>query len=206
MTSPNTLLKTAFVAILALMLGSCSDNVKELSGSWITGESRLQIDDSGMADCRTTSRLTFTPNADDDRVGDITITTDIAISDALPATDSLSSPYEITVTGQASVSGTYEWVDGSDDEIYISLDPKSLKVKIDPDGVEFVANLISGTESPVVTNIDRTAIATRYKSQVSRVIDKLYSQFTSIDDMDFQKTILSCEINDQDYVLRRVTE
>lgn len=200
----SKIIKSAMIVMGVMAMTSCSDNIGKLAGSWVSGETRLQLDQANLADCRTTSRLVFTPDASDRHTGNIAIATDIVIDDALPPTDSVTAPYEITVVGQASIAGTYHWADDEDDEILISLDPATLQVSIDPKGVEFVADVLNGSESPVVVDIDRTALARNYASQVRRAIHVLYDKYVKIEDMKFEKTIMSCEIDNQDYVFRRV--
>lgn len=204
MKTIGTIFKPVVAMVAVMVMASCSEDVDKLTGSWISGETRLQLDEANLADCRTTSRLTFTPDKNDSRSGKIDIVTDVVIDDALPQVDSLTAPYEITVVGQATISGKYEWAKDEDDEIVVSLDNSTLRIVVDPEGVQLVSHALTQTETPEVVQLNQTALAGFYQRQVKRAIHAVYDRYTKIEDMKFEKTIMSCEIGNQDYIFRRV--
>lgn len=203
MKAIGTTVKSVMALATVTMITSCTEDIDKLAGSWISGETRLQLDEANLADCRTTSKLIFTPDKKDFHSGEINIITDIVIDDALPQVDSLTAPYEITVVGQATISGNYEWIKDKDADIAISLDNSTLKVVVNPDGVQLVSNALAQVETSEETQLNHPALAISYKRQIQRAIHAIYDRYTKIEDMKFEKTIMSCEIGNQDYVFRR---
>lgn len=198
----------ATLSVIAISMTSCDGDERNIEGSWVSGEDRLFLNEKSLADCQVASQFTFTPDENDRSHGTVTINSDITIQDAVKPTaevDSIISEYEITITAQSQISGTYSFSD--DDDVVIALDSKTLNVSIDPEAVKFASNLISGQQSPAVEPIPRKEIADKYTPQVRGALSELYKKYAKLSDIKIKHNILSCEIDengqDRDMTFRR---
>lgn len=189
------------------MLPSCSGDDEKIDGAWVGGEERIFLSEKSIADCQAVSRFTFTPDADNNRKGTVTIVSDITIQDAVAPTDTSYFPdsnYEVSVVGEAMISGNYTFERDEDDDIIISLDPKSLKTSVNPDAVVYAANIVTGQQDPQVEPVPRQELAVRYERQLRAAVSALYEKYHKISDIKITHNIMSCEINDRDYSFRRI--
>ena len=139
-----------------------------------------------------------------DRSGKITITALLDANQPVSSSDSsLMQPYEVSVAATASITGDWTYEDRDDDDIIVSLDPESLKVRVDPDGVTFSQDILTGNERPVLDSLTAAtaAVWTRSLTAAMRVE---FAKYQKISDVKVKKNILSCEIDDRDYSFRRV--
>jgi len=192
----------------SLTLTSCSDD-KYISGQWLSGDSKIFLNDQSLADVDVTSRLTFTPDEKDGRQGVISIVSDVVVRDEISTLDSLDLKYEVTITGQTSISGTYAYEDDEDDEIIIHLDRSTLKTVVNPQAVTYGQNIVTDSLMPQVETLDRKQIATVYQAQIHRAILDDYAKYTKLSDVKISKSLMSCEIkdkdaNERDFTFRRI--
>lgn len=191
------ILNFGIAAVLAAGLVSCSDDDKIL-GEWLGAPTRVNI--GGTADTQVTPRLTFTAGQDASE-GSITIASDIAILDVIPSNDSLVSPYEISVAGTAEIKGTYRVAD--DDEILINLDNASLTVNIPSSAISFDESRFTQRLVPEQIEGHKTQIARRYESRVRHTLGVELLRYSRLDDVKFDKDLLTCEIDDRETMFRR---
>lgn len=192
----------AACTLAAVALTACSDET--IAGQWVGGEQKIYLAERQMADVAVTSRYDFKPSDNDPRKGTITITADGVIRDEVLAVDSLNINYEVTIVGSATVNGTYAYEKGEDDDIDITLDFKTLKVNILPQAVTYGDDLATGQSDPEVQTLDREMVARRYAPMLRKALEEEYGKITHLSDIKIKNTIMSCEINDRDYMFRRI--
>ena len=108
------------------------------------------------------------------------------------------------MAGTASISGRYTTDGDDDDDILVSFDPSSLQVNVDPAGVTFSQNILSGTQQPVLDSLT-TATAERWRVLITPAIREVFNSYRKIDDIKVHHgDIMSCEMNDRDYTFNRV--
>lgn len=191
------ILNLGIAAVLAAGLASCSDDDKIL-GEWLGAPTRVNI--GGTADTQVTPRLTFVAGQDASE-GSVTIASDIAILDVIPSNDSLVSPYEISVAGTAEIKGTYRVAD--DDEILISLDNASLTVNIPSSAIRFDESQFTQRLIPEQIEGRKAEIARRYETRVRHTLGVELLRYSRLDDVKFDKDLLTCEIDDRETMFRR---
>ncbi len=191
------ILNLGIAAVLAVGLASCSDDDKIL-GEWLGAPTRINI--GGTADTQVTPRLTFVAGQDASE-GSVTIASDIAILDVIPSNDSLVSPYEISVSGTAEIKGSYRIAD--DDEILINLDNASLTVNIPSSAISFDESRFTERLIPEQIEGRKTEIARRYETRVRHSLGVELLRYSRLDDVKFDKDLLTCEIDDRETMFRR---
>ncbi len=146
-----------------------------------------------------TSNLTATYSFQRD--GSITASYLVNFTEAMAPTDSLISPYQISVSGTALMEGKWQYVDGEDDEIAIVYDMNTLKVQIDPEAVKMQANVITDQQAPDLDSM-RPALINRY----THLVENYFKQTPTVvwDDVKVKKPILRYEIGHVDYLLQEV--
>lgn len=197
---PLLLLAPAFVASLA----SC-DSRDDVVGTWQGTSTR--IDDINAAvdgSMSTTIEFTGENGKQSDRSGTITITALIDTNQPVSSSNSgLMQPYEVSVAATASITGDWTYEDRDDDDIIVSLAPESLNVRIDPDGVTFSQDILTGNERPVLDSLT-AATSAAWKRSLTAAMRVEFAKYQKISDVKVKKNILSCEIDDRDYSFRRV--
>lgn len=146
-----------------------------------------------------TSNLTATYSFQRD--GSITASYLVNFTEAMAPTDSLISPYQISVSGTALMEGKWQYVDGEDDEIAIVYDMNTLKVQIDPEAVKMQANVVTDQQAPDLDSM-RPALINRY----THLVENYFKQTPTVvwDDVKVKKPILRYEIGHVDYLLQEV--
>lgn len=197
---PLLLLAAAFVA----SLGSC-DSRDDVVGTWQGTATR--IDDITAAvdgSMSTTIEFTGENGKQSDRSGTITITALIDANQPVSSSDSsLMQAYEVSVAATASINGDWTYEDRDDDDIIVSLDPESLNVRVDPDGVTFSQDILTGNERPVLDSLT-AATSAAWERSLTAAMRVEFGKYQKISDVKVKKNILSCEIDDRDYSFRRV--
>lgn len=130
--------------------------------------------------------------------GSLMATYVITTVEDLPGNDSIVTPYQASVTASVSQSGTWQYVDGEDDEILITFDKNSIKVDIAPDKVEYRVNQLTGQESSGLEALT-PALINKY-SQVLRTDFAQRNGTMLMEDVDVKANMLKFEIGKHDYV------
>ena len=198
----NSVLLLAPVCIFGL---AACDSRDDVVGTWQGTATR--IDDITAAvdgSMSTTIEFAGENGKQSDRSGKITITALLDANQPVSSSDSsLMQAYEVSVAATASITGDWTYEDRDDDDIIVSLDPESLKVRVDPDGVTFSQDILTGKERPVLDSLTAAtaAVWTRSLTAAMRIE---FGKYQKISDVKVKKNILSCEIDDRDYSFRRV--
>lgn len=101
--------------------------------------------------------------------------------------------------------------DGEDDELFIAFHPTTLSIDVDPNGVTFSQNVLTGAQQPVIDELTAKTIAL-WKSQITQAFMQQLSHYQSLDDIEVHSgNILSFEIkgkhgHDEKLSYRRVAD
>lgn len=196
--------------IAIVCLGACS-RLANIEGTWAGTPSRYETPQPAAASgsngavvtnisTQIATRMTFIPDQAKSGTGIVEFASDIDAVNTVPFDSTMVDPYEINIAATAVCSGTYHFDDR--DEIVIAIDPVSVRVTVDPEGVNYSENVLTGQQAPQIDSL-RPALVQRYTRQLIPVMNDYYSRFTRVDDIKVKNDILSCEINDRDYTFRR---
>lgn len=200
----SSLVAIAVVSMAALFT-SCESKTKlakSIEGSWTATPERLADDDAVSA---TSVRIfdflpdTTTPVTNGQLVMSSMVTITTAADNSGDA-DGIMQHYTVSASGVATVTGTWTVID--DDEVRIDVDPSSLTVKVDPQGVEVNVNAITSQTVSVPDSI-KPAFAESVKAQIRRLVEKQFFDVSKIDDIEIKDEFMTMEINKRDYSLRR---
>lgn len=198
----------AMLSAGAMLPASCSHENK-IIGSW-TASSPVSIGAEMPAAATATSLMTidFMP-AESGAPAKFNLSTLIEATQAVrPDTLALDSPYEVSVAATASVSGT--WSHDGDEDILLAFDMNTLSVDVDPAGVAFSENMLTGAQQPAVDSLTaRTAEI--WKRQITNVFKSSLHRYSKLDDVEVtaEGTALKFEVKDitgrdRDVVMHRV--
>lgn len=113
------------------------------------------------------------------------------------------APYEVSLTGTATISGRWSYEDGDDDDILLFLDNSSLTVNVDPNGVSFSQNLLTGAQQPMVDSLS-SVTADRWRTAIRSAAAKQFFEYTKLDDVKVSANdIMSCELGHRDMTFHR---
>lgn len=200
----SSLVAIAVVSMAALFT-SCESKTKlakSIEGSWTATPERLADDDAVSA---TSVRIfdflpdTTTPVTNGQLVMSSMVTITTAADNSGDA-DGIMQHYTVSASGVATVTGTWTVID--DDEVRIDVDPSSLTVKVDPQGVEVNVNAITSQTVSVPDSI-KPVFAESVKAQIRRLVEKQFFDVSKIDDIEIKDEFMTMEINKRDYSLRR---
>ena len=185
--------------VIAVMLTACEPRT-QIAGTW-TASMPEKVSVMSTEDATIKNTLEFVPNANDDKSGIINISSTIDLVGACNA-DTLVigavAPYQFSVSGVASISGTYHF-DG-DDDLIVALSDTTLYVGVDPDKVVYGENLLTQQQAPTIQQMKFKAV-NDYSRQLNDMMLKEYRKFGKMDDVKVKdKTTLTFELQDTDYV------
>ena len=189
------------VALLAFGLASCSGD-DAFVGSWTAAAPvSLQADIPAASSATSLMSLDFTRGDSGNGV---------YLSSLINA-DSLSGavePYEVSISATAGVRGT--WTRSGDDDLLLAFDMSSLKVEVDPAGVMFSQNMLTGAGQPAVDSLTARTAAI-WQRQIERAVRGSLIRYSRLEDVevDRDRTTLQFEIknaagHDIDMVMHRV--
>ena len=190
------------VAAIALVAGACSHRA-DIIGAWPSTPVRV-ADDIAVAD-DATSVLSIDFNAPKGaKSGTVTLSTVIEATQPVQAGTlvGFADPYEVSVTGTASISGRWSYEDSDDDDILLFLDNSTMQVNVDPNGVTFSQNLLTGAQQPMVDSLT-SVTADRWRTAIRTAAAKQFFSFTKLDDVKVVNDILSCEAGKKDLTFHR---
>lgn len=185
---------------LCTLMSSCSGS-DQLPGLWQGTPERLNTIPSA-AYATSAMSLDFGPRTDK-HSGNVIVSTVIDVTQSVDGlSQTILEPFEATVTATAQISGRYTWKD--DDELLLALDGSTMTVSVDPAGVTFSENILTGTERPVLDSLT-TATVNRWKAEITGAASEQFARFAAIDDVSIHHgDIMSCEAGHRDYTFRRV--
>lgn len=186
-----------------IFISSCS-RTDRLAGEWMGTPTRM-MDIPGASDATSTISIDFAPSADVRRGGDVLMSATIDVSQAVTGSViSPDAPYQVDVAATASIRGRYVAEDDDDDDILLHLDPSTLQVNVDPAGVTFSENILTGLQRPTLDSLTMQTVDAWRVLITSAIRDEFY-KYQKIDDIKVHHgDMLSCEVADRDYTFRRV--
>lgn len=194
---------TAIAALIsATALVSC-DKTQNLEGSWTSAPQQLH-NVGGAFTASTIDVLNFTNADDSHKNGTILISSMISAQQTVSGIPDLIEPYQETVAATATISGTWAYRDGEDDDIDMVLDFGSLEVKVDPSGVAFSQNFITGREQPQLDSLTASTAA-RWQQSIYQAVKPYYGKYMRFDDVKIHNGIMHAEVNDTDLTFTRET-
>lgn len=187
----------------ALSVVSSCTHTPNLVGAWQAAPERLDV--AGAADASSTVTLDFAATTAQNTPGQVNISAVINVQQAaVSAGAGLEQPWEANVAATATATGTYVFEEGEDDDLLISIDPSTLQVVIDPDGVVYVDNALDGVESSAVDSLTATAAA-HWRVVLTAAVRDQFNQYRKMEDVEIHHgTIMSAEIGHRDVTLRAV--
>ena len=194
--------------MLAAAVVSCGPD-DAFVGSWTASAPvSMQADIPAASSASALISLDFTQ---EDGGNGVYLSALINASQPVSMTDSVTgvySPYEASVAATAGVRGT--WTRSGDDDLLLAFDLSSLRVEVDPAGVMFTQNMISGVQQPAVDSLTvRTAAI--WQRQIERAVRGSLMRYSKLEDVevDRDRTTLQFEVKnaagrDVDMVMHRV--
>lgn len=200
--------KIALVGVVfLLLLGACT-HLPQIAGTWQGQPAPFYTRGANIAigkntQSLVTNQVTFTPTAENAADGTITLDGEVLLQEELPCCEGIIEPYQLNVSATASVTGKYHFDD--DDEVIVILNMNSLDVIVDPDAVVYSEDMVTTKQLPNIDSL-RPALAVKYQQRLVSAFKSDYARIQKINDINIsdQGDILSCEIGDRDYTLRRV--
>lgn len=190
------------VALLFIIAVSACSRYERFAGQWQGNPERL-IAVNGASDATATVTLDFAPDQGKKGVGTVNISAVVDVDQAVRGVgEAIVQPYEASVSATASITGRYAAED--DDDLVVSFDPTSMEVMIDPSGVTFSENAISGMQQPTLDSLS-AATAEHWRAALTPAIREVFNRYRKIEDIKIHHdNIMSCEVADRDYTFRRV--
>lgn len=186
-----------------VFISSCS-RTDRFAGEWMGAPTRM-TGIPGASDATSTISIDFAPSSDVRRGGDVLMSATIDVSQAVTGSVfSPDAPYQVDVAATASIRGRYVAEEDDDDDILLHLDPSTLQVYVDPAGVTFSENILTGLQRPTLDSLTTQTVDAWRVLITSAIRDEFY-KYQKIDDIKVHHgDMLSCEVADRDYTFRRV--
>lgn len=187
---------------MATMLSSCdgkSGLAQTIEGSWSSAPEQLANTSEGQSSV--IENFVFTTDSTATG-GAVQVMALISSAGSVNGPDAVMKPFSISVAANATISGTWQATGG--DEIALNLNEKSLKVNVDPDMVQLVANPLSGNSTPSVDSLKPSMIA-YFKQELQQTMAVRYASFRKLDDIKFQNqgAIMTLDVSDRHMTFTR---
>lgn len=195
-------LYTLFIGVAAAVCVTSCEPRQQIEGSW-TATMPEKVSVMSTEDATIKNTIEFTPDAKNNKTGTIYISSTIDLVGACNADTIVQgavAPYQFSVSGVASISGTYTFDD--DDELFVALNDTTLYVGVDPDKVVYGENLLTQQQAPTVRQMQYKAV-NDYSRQLNSVMLKQYARFGRIDDIKVKENNLKFELGHEDFVYTR---
>ena len=187
---------TACLVATAASLTSC-DKKADFQGDW-TATSPIDLSQL-IPEADHASSLMSISFIDENNVngGPVMLSTILSINQAVTPAEgaAISDPYEVSVAATASVSGKWMYKDNDRDELVLSLDPGTLNVNVDRNGVTFSQNLLTGEQQPAVDSLTAVTVQA-WQAAITKALNVEMQRFSFLDDVEVAQkgTVLSFEI------------
>ena len=198
------LLITAAVLLgFSVAVSSCQGEAKYI-GMW-QGNPEHLVSVPGANDATITVTLDFSPNAEQRGTGIITLNATIEATQSVTnVMTSLDQAYEANIAATASIIGNYVRADDDDDDVLVTFNPTSMQLNVDPAGVTFSNNILTGVPEPMLDSLSQ-ATAAHWKTALLPAVREVFNRYRKIDDIKVHHgDMMSCELADRDYTFRRV--
>ncbi|MDE6266879.1 MAG: hypothetical protein K2M07_05975 [Muribaculaceae bacterium] len=190
------------LAAILIILGfsSCDSRqslAKNIKGSWTSAPDK--ITDTGTMSTGVIRLMDFikTPS---EAGGDFIMTAMVSVSSQLPMTDSVAEPVSITASGIATIRGT--WAAHDDDEIAVVVEPGTFDIQVDSSAVVLSSNYLFNEKTSDMATLKPSAIE-MVRNQIRETVQNDFLSIRKIDDIKIYDNMMSCEINDVDFTMRR---
>ena len=194
---------SAVLAVLfsVIVVTSCS-RTDRFAGEWQGQPERIDIPEASNATATVT--IDFAPSGSRDGSGNVLLSAVIEVQQPVSGDNPFNQAYEASVAATASVSGRYIAEEGDDDDIMVSFDPSSMQVMVDPDGVTYSSNILTGTPTATLDSMT-AATADHWRVILTPVMRDIFNRYTVIDDIEVHHNdMLRCETAKKDLVFSRV--
>ncbi|MDE6491262.1 MAG: hypothetical protein K2L49_08915 [Muribaculaceae bacterium] len=168
---------------------------KDLEGSWTGAPEKLADDANTSATCIPVYTFVRSENESGG-----TVTIDALISTAGNTASGAIGQVSLSASGKATVNG--KWRATDDDEIFISLEPTSLQVSVDPEAVEMAFSPLSGNDQPAVDSL-KPAMIPVIRTLMTTAMQRKLVELNKIDDIKIKNDIMTCEIGKRDLSFHR---
>lgn len=164
-----------------------------ISGSWQSEPAPIASDASGITTM--TDLWTFTPESEGADQGSLTITSMTSVEWPLDAaaTDTIapsSDAYAVSLSAKVAITGTWEVSSHDpDDELLVTLDPKSLSVAVDPAG-----EALSGNGNPVVLDSIPAPIFNAARAEILKIARGRFFPINRLEDVEFKADKVEFEV------------
>ena len=188
----------ALTVLGAIVLSTSCSRMQDYAGAWQGLPVRLE-GVSGASDASSVVTIDFAPSDSKNGSGDVSQ----AVESGSPVV--ADQAYQVDVAATASISGRYVPEDDAyDDDLLLSLDASTLKVNIDPAGVTFSQNVLTGLQQPALDSLTAQTVEA-WRVRVTSAIREEFSKYQKIEDVKVHHAdMMSCEIADRDYTFRRI--
>ncbi|MDE7025063.1 MAG: hypothetical protein K2O88_04190 [Paramuribaculum sp.] len=190
----------AIMALGILGLSSCNEATKlaqNMEGTWSCTPERFMNDATGSA--TVIENITYAIDSTG-KGGDMIVLALVSTTGQLQGSASIMQPISVSAAAKAEIVGKWQAVD--DDEIHVSLDPGTLTVSVDPEGVVLTSNMLDGAAQASVSSI-KPQLAESIKTQIANALQMRYASIKKIDDIDIKGNVMEYEINKSDYTASR---
>lgn len=178
---------------------SASKLAEDIDGSWSSAPEMLANTPDGLI--TGVDNFVFSKTASTS--GTIMIATMISVNRELPVNHDSTEPVSLTASAKATVQGT--WMAADDDEIKLIIDPASIQVEIDPEGIVAVPNLITEVVAPTTDSIP-PALASALKKEILKVMTAKYIGLSQMDDVEIKDGRMKYEIDNTHYIMSLQTQ
>lgn len=184
------------------VISSCS-HTQELPGAWEAAPERIMIPDA--SDATSTLTLDFAPVENRKTPGQVSLSAVIELHQAATSSDpAVEQPWMVSVSATASAQGTYVYEEGEDDDVLITIDPSTFNVVVDPDGVVYDSNVLTGTDSSALDSLTAET-ASRWRVLIAGAVRDQFNRYRRLGDIKVHHgELLSAEIDDRDCTFRKI--
>ena len=204
MKLPTASFFSALAVLGAIIFISSCSRTDRFAGEWMGTPSRI-MGIPGASDATSTVSIDFAPTSDVRNGGNVFMTATIDVSQAVTGSEfSLDSPYQVDIAATASIRGRYVAEENDDDDILLHFDPSTLQVNIDPAGVTFSENILTGLQRPALDSLTTKTVDAWRVLVTSAIRDEFY-KYQKIEDIKVHHgDMMSCEVADRDCTFRRI--
>lgn len=193
------------VGVLAstAVVTSCS-KADRLAGLW-QGEQQRLTDVQNVADATSVMTIDFVPGTNGaENKADFSAV--IEVEQPVNALEGVDANYAVNVTAVATINATYVNEHGEDDDYILTFDPSSLQVTVDPSGVSFSENLLSGMEQPAVDSLT-AATAEQWRVALTPVAREEFYKYRRIEDVEVHHAdVMTLELGKTKLTFHRVAQ
>ncbi len=185
----------ALAALTAVAVASCADNsklAKQIEGSWQGNPVSVPSTSAGIINM--TDTWTFIN--DDTRAtgGELVVTSMASVEWPLTAEgDSVapqSAPYALTLAASVSFNASWDLdADDPDEEILVSIDPKTMSISIDPAAVA-----LSTDGNPTTVDSIPPSVYAAVRSELTRAVQSRFYPINHLDNVKIQGSTLKFEV------------